>query len=77
MWYELTDKWILSQKLRIPKIQFTDYMFKKKEDQSVDISDLLRWGSKISMGEDTETKYGAESEENAKQKLSHLRIHPM
>jgi hypothetical protein len=32
----LTDKWILAQKLRIPKIQFTDYMkLKKKEDQSV------------------------------------------
>jgi hypothetical protein len=34
--YALTDKWILAQKLRIPKIQFTDHMkLKKKEDQSV------------------------------------------
>ena len=35
--YALTDKWILAQKLGIPKIQFTDHMkLKKKEDQSVD-----------------------------------------
>jgi hypothetical protein len=35
----LTDKWILSQKLRIPKIQFTnDMKLKKKEDHSVDTS---------------------------------------
>ena len=33
----LTDKWILAQKLRITKIQFTKHMkLKKKEDQSVD-----------------------------------------
>jgi hypothetical protein len=32
------DKWIFAQKLRIPKIQFTDHMkLKKKEDQSVDL----------------------------------------
>jgi hypothetical protein len=31
MWY--TDKWILAQKLGIPKIQFTNHMkLKKKED---------------------------------------------
>jgi hypothetical protein len=37
MVYALTDKWILAQKLGIPKIQFTDHMkLKKKEDQSVD-----------------------------------------
>ena len=36
------------QKLRIPKIQFTDHMkLKKKEDQSVDASVLLRRGNKI------------------------------
>jgi hypothetical protein len=35
-WYALTDKWILAQKLRIPKIQFTDHMKnKQKENQSV------------------------------------------
>jgi hypothetical protein len=32
-WYVLTDKWILAQKVRISKIQFTDHMKpKKKED---------------------------------------------
>jgi hypothetical protein len=41
-WYALTDKWILAQKLGIPKIQFTDHMKLKKEDQSVDTSVLLR-----------------------------------
>jgi hypothetical protein len=31
-----SDKWILAQKLRIPKIKFTDHRkLKKKEDQSV------------------------------------------
>ena len=35
--YALTDKWILAQKLRIPKIQFAKHMnLKRKEDQSVD-----------------------------------------
>ena len=43
--------WILSQKLRIPKIQFIDHMkLKKKEDQSVDASVLLRRGNKIITG---------------------------
>jgi hypothetical protein len=32
---------------------------KKKEDQSVDGSVLLRWGNKILMGTNTETKSGA------------------
>ena len=46
-WSSLTDKWILSQKLRMPKIQFIDHMkLKKKEDQSVDTSALLRRGTK-------------------------------
>ena len=32
--YALTDEWILAQKLRITKIQFTDHMkLKKKKDQ--------------------------------------------
>jgi hypothetical protein len=25
-WYALTDKWLLAQKLRIPKIKFTDHI---------------------------------------------------
>jgi hypothetical protein len=44
-------KWILVQKLRIPKIQFTYHMkLKKKEDQSVDASVLLRRRNKILTG---------------------------
>jgi hypothetical protein len=40
----------------MPKIQFTDQVkLKKKEDQSVDISVLLRRGNEIPMGGDTET----------------------
>ena len=47
----------VSQKLRIPKIQFTDHMeLKKKEDQSVDTSVLLRKGNKIFIGGKTEKK---------------------
>jgi hypothetical protein len=49
-WNALTDKWILAQKIRIPKIQFTNHMeLKKKEDQSVDTSILLSRGNKILM----------------------------
>jgi hypothetical protein len=37
--------------LRIPTIQFLDYMKpKKKEDQSVDVSVILRIGNQIIMG---------------------------
>jgi len=48
---------------------------KKKEDQSVDVSVLLRRGNK-NTGENTETKCGAESEGKAIQRLPHLGIHP-
>ena len=50
---------------------------KKKEDQSVATSVLLRKGNKIPMGGDTETKCGAETEGKAIQRLPHLGIHPM
>ena len=40
-WYALTDKRILAQILRIPKIQFTYYMKLKKVYQSVDASVVL------------------------------------
>ena len=44
-WYALTDKWILAQNLGISKIQFKDCMkLKKKEDQNMYASVLLRWG---------------------------------
>ena len=49
-WYALTDKWILAQKLRKPKIQLTDHMkLKKKEKQNVDTLVILRGGIKIPM----------------------------
>jgi hypothetical protein len=48
---------------------------KKKEDQSVDISVLLRRGNKISLGGHTETKCGAETEGKTIQRLPHLGIH--
>jgi hypothetical protein len=48
---------MLAHKLGIPKIQFTDQMkLKKKEDQSMYTSVLLRRGNKIPMGGDTEAK---------------------
>jgi len=49
-WYALTDKWILAQKLRIHKIQLTDMKLKKKEDQNVNASVLLRRVNKNSYG---------------------------
>ena len=73
----LTDKWILAQKLRIPKIQFAKHMKHKKEDQSVNILFLLRRGNKIPMEGVTETKFGAETEGKAMQRLPHLGIHPI
>jgi hypothetical protein len=77
-WYALTDKWILAQKLKIPKIQFAKHMkLKKKEDQSVDISFLLRMGNKIPMEGVTETKFGAEMEGRTIQRLPHPKIHPI
>jgi hypothetical protein len=62
----LTDKWILAQKLRIPKIQFTNHTKpKKNEDQSVDASLFFRRGNKILTGGNMETKCGAEIEGKA------------
>jgi hypothetical protein len=59
-WYALTDKCILAQKLRIPKIQFAKHKkIKKKEDQSVDTSFLLRIGNKLPMEGVTEKKFWA------------------
>jgi hypothetical protein len=50
---------------------------KKKEDQSVDTSILLRRENKIPMGGVTETKFGAETEGMTIQILPHLGIHPI
>jgi hypothetical protein len=48
---------------------------KEKEDQSLDISFLLRMGNKISMEGVTETKFGAETEGRTIQRLPQLGIH--
>jgi hypothetical protein len=50
---------------------------KKKEDQSVDTSSLLRMGNKIPMEGVTETNIGAETERRTIQRLPHLGIHPI
>ena len=77
-WYALIDKWILAQKLGIPKIQFTDQMIlKKKKDKSMDTLVLLRRGNKIPVWGETEMKCGAETEGKAIQRLLHLGIHPV
>ena len=52
-------------------------ILKKKEDQSVDTLFLLRMGNKIPMEEDTETKFGAETEGKTIQRLFHPGIHPI
>jgi hypothetical protein len=62
--------------LRIPKIQFAKLMkLKKKGDQCVDISFLLRRGNKIPMEGVTETKFKAETEGRTIQRLPHLGIY--
>ena len=48
---------------------------KKKKDQSVDTSSLLRMGNKIPMEGVTETKFRAEMEGKTIQRLAHLGIH--
>ena len=55
---------ILTQKLRIPKLQVAKHMkLKNKEDQSVSTSFLLTMGNKIPMEGVTETNFRAEMEE--------------
>jgi hypothetical protein len=50
---------------------------KKKEDQNMDISILLRRANKISMEGVTETKFRAETEGMTIQRLPHLGIYPI
>ena len=50
---------------------------KKKEDQSVDTSFLLRIGNKIPMKGVTETKFGAKTKGWTIQRLPHPGIHPI
>jgi hypothetical protein len=50
---------------------------KKKEDQSMDTSILLRRGNQTPMEGVTETKFGAETKGMTFQRLHHLGIHPI
>ena len=50
---------------------------KKKEDQTVDTSVLLRRGNKMPMEGFIETKFGAEMEGKTIQRLPHPEIHPI
>ena len=68
----------IGQKLTIPMIQFVNHLkLKKKEDQSVDTSFLLRMGNKIPMEGITETKFSAEMEVKTIQTLPYPGIHPI
>jgi hypothetical protein len=73
--YSMMTGWILTQKFRIPKIQFTDHVKPKKEDQNLDASVLFRRVNKIITGGNMETKCGVKTEGKAIQRLSHLGIH--
>jgi len=74
-WYALTDKWILAQKLRMSKIQFTEHMKLTKEDQNVNASVLLSRGNKIFRGGNTGTNNRAETQGKAIQRLPYLGTH--
>jgi hypothetical protein len=50
---------------------------KKKEDQCVDTTILLRRGNQISMEKVTETKFRTETQGKIIQRLPHLGIHPI
>jgi hypothetical protein len=50
---------------------------KKKKEQRVDTSALLRMGNKIPMEGVTEKKSGAETDERIIKRLSHTGIHPI
>jgi hypothetical protein len=72
-WYAFTDKRILAQNLRRPKIQFTKTKkLKKKEDQSLDT-----WKQGQNTHGVTETMCGTKTEGMTIQRLSKLGIHPM
>jgi len=57
-WHALNDKWILAQKLKFHKIQFTDNMNLKKKDKVHMFHTFLKGGTKISIGADMEAKFG-------------------
>ena len=76
-WYSVTDKWILAQKPRIPKIQLLKHNRIKKEDQRLDTSFLPRIGNKISMEGVTETKFRAKMKGWTIHRLPHPGVHPI
>ena len=85
-WHSLTGDCyirVLSAKsccnsLEYPIYNFAEVMkLKKKEDQSVDTSFLLRRGNKISMEGVTETEFRTETEGRTIQRLPHLGIYPI
>jgi len=77
MWDAPNDKQILDQNLGILHISFTDHVrLKKKEDQNVNASVLLRRGNKILMGRNTGLMTGVKTKGKAIQRLPHLGIHP-
>ena len=50
-WHVLTDKWLLGKDSGMPMIQLSDHMkLKRKEDQRIDASVLLRRGNNIIKG---------------------------
>jgi hypothetical protein len=71
--YAFTDKWILAQKHRTPKIQFAKHKKSRrgKTNQWVDTSFLFRIGNKIPMKGVTETKFGAKMKGWTIQRLLH------
>ena len=75
--YVLTDKWILAQKPRVPKMQLPKHKKIKKEDHFVDTSFLPRIGNKTSMEGVAETKFGAKTKGWNIQRLLHPGIHPI
>ena len=73
-WYALTNKWILAQMLRIPKMQF---LAQEGRPKSIDASVLLRRGNKTLKRGNMETKSRAETEGKATQRLPYLGIRPI
>ena len=68
----------MAQRVKALIIQLKNLCFKKikkREDQWVDTSSLLKIGNKIPMKGVTETKFGAETEGRTMQRLPHLGIH--
>jgi hypothetical protein len=62
----------------IPQIQFAKHKkIKKKEDQCVDTSFLLRIGNKTPMEGVTETMFGAKMKGWTIQRLPHPGVHPI